>query len=82
MDVFVLTDQQELIYISFVDTQNVVWNIGTDEWKKSGIFMLSDRLNDDEIFPKFLIRLHSVKRFEILLCNIIWFKIINLLAHN
>ena len=55
MDVPGLTDLQELIYISSVRTQGVVWKtyqerwiIGTDEERGSGKFVLSVRLDDDD----------------------------------
>ena len=53
-DVTVWTEQQELIIISFVWTQDIVWKtyrvrkmIGTDEERKSGKSVLSARLDDD-----------------------------------
>ena len=49
MDVPVLGDQQGLIYITFVRTQDVErWIIGTDWEKESGKYVLSKRLYDDD----------------------------------
>ena len=55
MDVPVLADQQELIYISSVRTQDVVWKtcqeqwmIGMDEEKESGKFVISAQFDDDD----------------------------------
>ena len=55
MDMTVLVDQQELIYISSVRTQGLVWKtyqkrrmIGTDGERESGEFVLSVRLDDDD----------------------------------
>ena len=54
MDVLVLADKQEPIYISFVRTQDLVWKtcqeqwmIGTDGERESGKSVLSTQLDDD-----------------------------------
>ena len=54
MDVPVLTDQQELIYISFVRTLDTTWKIcreqwmiGTDGERESGKFVLLAQLDDN-----------------------------------
>ena len=55
MDVPVLADQQEPIYISSVQTQDVVWKtyqerwmIGTDGKRESGKSKLAAWLDDDD----------------------------------
>ena len=56
MDVPVLADQQELIYISSVQTQDVVWRTRWEGWgererereREFGKSMLSAQLDDNE----------------------------------
>ena len=56
LDVSVLADQEELIYISFVQTQDAVWKtcrkrwtIGTDEEREPGKSVLLAQRDDEEI---------------------------------
>ena len=55
MAVQVLADQQELIYVASVQTQDVIWKtirgrwiIGADGKRESGKSVLSVRLHDDD----------------------------------
>ena len=55
MDVTVLTDQQELIYISSVETQSVVWKTCREQWmigmdgaRLSWKSVVSRQLDDDD----------------------------------